>query len=895
LTNYTYETALKRPATSVDSRTGTTTTAYVSATCDAVLSVTDAGSRVTGFTYDSRGNRLTTTLPDSTVAHTSYYPDGQVKATWGSQSYPTFLTYDYAGRRKELHTWRTAPTLTQSVNDPPDDSSVTTWNYSTTTGTLTSKLDDESNGATYAYTDAGRLETRTWDRGVTAGYGYVAGRLVSIDYSGSTPDVDFAYNRLGQTLTVTQDLQSKIEYVYDGDFALDAEIVSYDINHDGDFIDTADLIRTLDRSKDDLGRSTGWQLIQEATPNDVIENRVDYTYDSAGRLSTVADATNTFTYGYKYNQTTAADPRIGSTGGSKQDFMPYTLTKGGSPVLQTVRTYEARRDALSSISNTAGGTIRSSYTYSVNSIGQRTDLTTAFSLGGSHVSNGGDTDWGYDTLGQLQSANAPETESTADADRYFQYDDIGNRKLSRIDAASNTGGTLTEYFGVVTGGIPSQPGANVLNQYAAIKKAGTTREPVHDTDGNATAYPLPAHDSLSTLAWDAENRLTSVTVNGVDTTYLYDALSRRIAKTAGGTTTLFIYDGWNCIAEYTGTTLSEIRTWGLDLSGSTQGAGGVGGLLAEKQGGTYFFPTYDGNGNVSEYLAANGDTAAHFEYDPFGNTVVNTAGTGQFNYRFSTKPLDFETGLYYYGYRYYDPVTGRWPSRDPIGERGGVSLYAFVGNDGVSLWDTLGNAPGDVYATKYKAFVAAKAEVVVATNESVKRGLIEVENAKKNIVNKDGFYAKQGQDSVFIATQQTIEFKQKKHDVIIYEYVAGVEYAVIIYCIGKGENKGKFSYTETMRGFIATIEELKAHTYEGGVLVDETVYNKIIERGDIPLAIVHSHNTKRYIEDPVKGTKNLADQTDQHKLTDPEDYADFFGLINCSVTENGWDCTGGGP
>jgi RHS repeat-associated protein len=44
-----------------------------------------------------------------------------------------------------------------------------------------------------------------------------------------------------------------------------------------------------------------------------------------------------------------------------------------------------------------------------------------------------------------------------------------------------------------------------------------------------------------------------------------------------------------------------------------------------------------------------------------------------------------------YGYRYYDPITGRWPSRDPIDEEGGINLYGFVGNDGVNRWDILGN------------------------------------------------------------------------------------------------------------------------------------------------------------------------------------------------------------
>jgi uncharacterized protein RhaS with RHS repeats len=46
----------------------------------------------------------------------------------------------------------------------------------------------------------------------------------------------------------------------------------------------------------------------------------------------------------------------------------------------------------------------------------------------------------------------------------------------------------------------------------------------------------------------------------------------------------------------------------------------------------------------------------------------------------------------FYTYRYYDPVTGHWPSRDPIEEDGGVNLYGFVGNDGVNWVDYLGFA-----------------------------------------------------------------------------------------------------------------------------------------------------------------------------------------------------------
>ncbi len=61
-------------------------------------------------------------------------------------------------------------------------------------------------------------------------------------------------------------------------------------------------------------------------------------------------------------------------------------------------------------------------------------------------------------------------------------------------------------------------------------------------------------------------------------------------------------------------------------------------------------------------------------------------------FRFSTKYCDDETGHYYYGYRYYSPTQGRWLSRDPIGEYGGLNLYAFVNNNPLTFWDYLGNA-----------------------------------------------------------------------------------------------------------------------------------------------------------------------------------------------------------
>ncbi|MBL4770912.1 MAG: RHS repeat-associated core domain-containing protein [Planctomycetes bacterium] len=195
------------------------------------------------------------------------------------------------------------------------------------------------------------------------------------------------------------------------------------------------------------------------------------------------------------------------------------------------------------------------------------------------------------------------------------------------------------------------------------------------------------------MVWNGENRLISATVAGTTSTYSYDYRGRRISKQVGADpATRFIYEGWNVIAEYVSGTLDRSYTWGMDLSGSMQGAGGVGGLLAVHIGTENYFPTYDGNGNVGEYLDASGAVAAHFEYDAFGNETVSTssAGAPTFAHRFSTKPLDGETGLYYYGYRYFESMAGRWLSRDPIEEKGGVALFVFVANNGLGKVDRLG-------------------------------------------------------------------------------------------------------------------------------------------------------------------------------------------------------------
>ena len=215
----------------------------------------------------------------------------------------------------------------------------------------------------------------------------------------------------------------------------------------------------------------------------------------------------------------------------------------------------------------------------------------------------------------------------------------------------------------------------------------------YDGNGNLT------NDGLRNFVYDDENQLIQVSVsNQWMSQFVYDAaMRRRIRKEyswqsgswAETNEIHYVYDG-NVVVQETSSNDVVLVTYarGMDLSGSLQGAGGIGGLLArtDTNGPTYYHA--DGIGNIMILVNASQVPVAKYLYDAFGNLISKTGSLADANlYRFSSKEAHLNSGMVYYLYRFYDPNLQRWLNRDPIEEGGGINLYSFVANASPNNFD----------------------------------------------------------------------------------------------------------------------------------------------------------------------------------------------------------------
>ncbi len=145
---------------------------------------------------------------------------------------------------------------------------------------------------------------------------------------------------------------------------------------------------------------------------------------------------------------------------------------------------------------------------------------------------------------------------------------------------------------------------------------------------------------------------------------------------------------------------------GLDLAGSLTATGGVGSVLATSKTQTsgYYTRTYlyDGNGNVISLCKPDtGTITANYTYSPFGK-LINSGGIDQSiaDFTFSTKYAD-ETGLSYYGFRFYSAKLGRCLKRDLIREKGGINIYLFIENRIINYIDKNGLSKSNPWIYRY--------------------------------------------------------------------------------------------------------------------------------------------------------------------------------------------------
>ena len=416
---------------------------------------------------------------------------------------------------------------------------------------------------------------------------------------------------------------------------------------------TDNAIDTITRTFDGAERLTGLAITEQG-----YAQYLDYSTN--GLLTSISNSDAVVAYNYS--------PDLKDVG--------YTMAFAGGGTFVSVAVRDPyRRDLVLSVANSCGGNTHT-LEYSYDALSRP-------------ISRNADT-FGYNDRSEVSSANIGGNSET------HEYDDIGNATFAAFNFATN----------IYT--------ANNLNQYTSILcDSATLREPAHDVDGNLT------FDGVFSYAYDADNRLASVSSNElVLVTNQYDHKGRRVRKTTPTSETTFLYDGWNLIyeREIAGTVTNETYYyWGKDVSGSLQGAGGVGGLLYLKRNGTIYIPHRDANGNIVRYTDTVGDVVAEYTYGAFGNTLSATGTFADvFHFRYSTKYYDPETGLYYYGYRFYSPVLMRWLNRDPIEEDGGCNLYAFCKNAPLLYIDVQGEHPAILIPLGIAARAAFEAAVKAA-------------------------------------------------------------------------------------------------------------------------------------------------------------------------------------
>jgi RHS repeat-associated protein len=226
--------------------------------------------------------------------------------------------------------------------------------------------------------------------------------------------------------------------------------------------------------------------------------------------------------------------------------------------------------------------------------------------------------------------------------------------------------------------------------------AGKSHAFSYDNAGNRIEGIIPGVMGGTSYTWDIDNQLTKVNSNtetcNTITTFKYDPYGRRIEKQVNTVgcgqeptrTISYVYDNEDIALEVL------VSGGGTTKTYYTHGPG-IDEPLAMERNGNFSYYHADGLGSIVAITGQSGNTVQRYDYDSFGNIVTISAPSFLQPYSYTGREWDKETGLYFYRARYYDPMVGRFISKDPIGFAGGdVNLYGYVQNNPINWIDPFG-------------------------------------------------------------------------------------------------------------------------------------------------------------------------------------------------------------
>jgi len=541
------------------------------------------------------------------------------------------------------------------------------------------------------------------------------GQLTNATYSGGTA-IAYSYWLDGETKTVSDGFSS-ITNAYDRLNRLTNQVIQI-----------GNLQSEIDNAFDPVGNVTNTVVSAGGTTPSS-----SYTYDAAERLTDILhhEGTETQKFVYAYSPVNGMVVSVSNTVSGITCSYEYDLMDRVTNIVyetgsgSLIRGLEYEYDAVGMITEKkiADNASANSTAYLYDSL----DRLVYESQSGS-VSSAYSVVYSYDLAGNRTSKTSNGWKTT-----YTLGD--GNRLASTsAQAATNTlfvSGSADELIGTdplwgeiwitnLTTGAGAIPSVNGSTFFAEVPALGGQTNTLHvaipDKAGNmgyttndfwvpsvsggvpaSASYAYNATGCLTnlngvSLGWDERYRLKSVDDASSFVEYEYDVLNRRASRIEGSSTNYFVYNGNQVVADLDGSgNLLRTYVWGTGidnlLSMTTYGATATNRYYAIK----------DHQNTVLALVDATGSVVESYEYDAYGNTkVFNASGTELTEsaignrYTFQGREIDWATGLYYFRARWYNPVSGRWLSKDPIGIAGGLNLYVFVSNNPVNFIDPFG-------------------------------------------------------------------------------------------------------------------------------------------------------------------------------------------------------------